>query len=189
MIVSRPLEIILCGEHFWIVSCLLILHVNVLLVSDVSMSHLKISLFIFLLLFVFPAAIETQSTSSEELVPSPPSPPPPPRVYKPCFVCQDKSSGYHYGVSACEGCKVVFFFLIRLNNMFCLLSVTLRQRAFSLWVHPEWLLFNAEVVFIQLRISSWVKLRALVSTRWTRNPDLLGVKRQFTTAPPSQWTE
>lgn len=54
-------------------------------------------------------AIETQSTSSEEIVPSPPSPPPPPRVYKPCFVCQDKSSGYHYGVSACEGCKVSFF--------------------------------------------------------------------------------
>ena len=37
------------------------------------------------------------------------SPPPPPRVYKPCVVCNDKSSGYHYGVSSCEGCKVINF--------------------------------------------------------------------------------
>ncbi|XP_030275624.1 retinoic acid receptor gamma-like isoform X4 [Sparus aurata] len=64
------------------------------------------------------AAVETQSTSSEEMVPSSPSPPPPPRVYKPCFVCQDKSSGYHYGVSSCEGCKGFFRRSIQKNMVY-----------------------------------------------------------------------
>ncbi|KAF1576407.1 Retinoic acid receptor beta, partial [Eudyptes moseleyi] len=64
-----------------------------------------------------PAAVETQSRSSE-MVPSSPSPPPPPRVYKPCFVCSDKSSGYHYGVSSCEGCKGFFRRSIQKNMVY-----------------------------------------------------------------------
>ncbi|XP_032313869.1 retinoic acid receptor alpha isoform X1 [Camelus dromedarius] len=81
------------------------------------------------------SAIETQSSSSEEIVPSPPSPPPLPRIYKPCFVCQDKSSGYHYGVSACEGCKGFFRRSIQKNMVYtchrdknCIINKVTRNR-------------------------------------------------------------
>ncbi|NXY11872.1 RARGA protein, partial [Pteruthius melanotis] len=47
-----------------------------------------------------------------------PSPPPPPRVHKPCFVCSDRSSGYHYGVSSCEGCKGFFRRSIQKNMVY-----------------------------------------------------------------------
>ncbi|CAM9337501.1 unnamed protein product [Lampetra fluviatilis] len=84
-----------------------------------------------------PITIDTQSSSSgsEELLPSPPSPPPPPRTYKPCFVCQDKSSGYHYGVSSCEGCKGFFRRSIQKNMVYtchrdknCVINKNTRNR-------------------------------------------------------------
>uniref|UniRef100_A0A3P9IN37 Retinoic acid receptor gamma a n=2 Tax=Oryzias latipes TaxID=8090 RepID=A0A3P9IN37_ORYLA len=93
----------LSPAHLWLVSAL---------------SLMKNSLLIGSPAFSFSTAVETQSTSSEEMVPSSPSPPPPPRVYKPCFVCQDKSSGYHYGVSSCEGCKGFFRRSIQKNMVY-----------------------------------------------------------------------
>lgn len=32
------------------------------------------------------------------------------QTFVPCKVCGDKASGYHYGVTSCEGCKVIFFY-------------------------------------------------------------------------------
>ncbi|GAA6217255.1 retinoic acid receptor beta-like isoform X1 [Lates japonicus] len=77
----------------------------------------------------------SSSSSSDDLFTSPPSPPPPPRTYKPCFVCQDKSSGYHYGVSACEGCKGFFRRSVQKNMVYtchrdrnCIINKITRNR-------------------------------------------------------------
>uniref|UniRef100_A0A8C4X1P6 Retinoic acid receptor beta n=1 Tax=Eptatretus burgeri TaxID=7764 RepID=A0A8C4X1P6_EPTBU len=82
-----------------------------------------------------PIANDGQSSSSEEYLGSPPSPLPPPRIYKPCFVCQDKSSGYHYGVSSCEGCKGFFRRSIQKNMVYtchrdknCVINKNTRNR-------------------------------------------------------------
>ncbi|KAK0067210.1 retinoic acid receptor alpha-A-like isoform X1, partial [Biomphalaria pfeifferi] len=63
------------------------------------------------------------------------SPPPPPRVYKPCVVCNDKSSGYHYGVSSCEGCKGFFRRSVQKNMLYtchkektCVINKVTRNR-------------------------------------------------------------
>uniref|UniRef100_UPI00358FB470 retinoic acid receptor beta-like isoform X2 n=1 Tax=Myxine glutinosa TaxID=7769 RepID=UPI00358FB470 len=82
-----------------------------------------------------PNTNDGQSSSSEEYLGSPPSPLPPPRIYKPCFVCQDKSSGYHYGVSSCEGCKGFFRRSIQKNMVYtchrdknCVINKNTRNR-------------------------------------------------------------
>ncbi|XP_008321519.1 retinoic acid receptor beta-like isoform X3 [Cynoglossus semilaevis] len=77
----------------------------------------------------------SSSSSSDDTLTSPTSPPPPPRTYKPCFVCQDKSSGYHYGVSACEGCKGFFRRSVQKNMVYtchrdrnCIINKITRNR-------------------------------------------------------------
>nr|BAM66777.1 retinoic acid receptor [Polyandrocarpa misakiensis] len=85
------------------------------------------------------ASSNASGSESDGLVPvysqQPPSPPPPPRVYKPCFVCGDKSSGYHYGVASCEGCKGFFRRSVQKNmqytchrNKNCVINKSTRSR-------------------------------------------------------------
>jgi hypothetical protein len=38
------------------------------------------------------------------------------KSFVPCKVCGDKASGYHYGVTSCEGCKVSYINMNKNNQ-------------------------------------------------------------------------
>lgn len=46
-----------------------------------------------------------------------PGPPPEP-ILPPCSICEEKSSGYHYGANTCEACKVTFTVMFRQQTSF-----------------------------------------------------------------------
>ena len=35
-----------------------------------------------------------------------------------CKICSDTATGIHYGISTCEGCKVIIFLIYKKNHLY-----------------------------------------------------------------------